>query len=482
MPYTTLVPIIIVCAYLVITTLFGFWQSRNIKKVQDYTVSKMSAWRVATFLAGYTLGGGATYGVAGDTIKFGLTYLIWFPLSVALGWIITGLIFARPYYRLNGITVPTFLANRFDKPTQLASSVATLIYAIFIILLEIYTLAIIIVALFPNISMSAATAISVLISVISVSFSGILGASVTNLIHSVMIMVSFSSALIVLWQAVGGWDLAIERILVLLPDVASPGVDKAAWLSTIGMGWGVAGQLLLGKAGRLGGISVVSHVSASCKSEKEAMKAFLLAGIVSGIPPFLSCLVGIFSAAFLGGQFTDLPVYSAIGFSLSQLNPVIGGCLLAAVTAGILSAYGPTSVVLSSVFVEDILGLAIKLNDRQKRYLYPTITILVSVGCGLFVAFKGIQDILPFLYTTAFPCTVPITVVVAFGLNSRSVASNSAFWAITLGLISALLWGVAFNNPFGIPNMYIAYFVPILIMTIGLVNEKYVVKTKLATP
>ncbi len=474
------VPVIIVLCYLVLTTLLGLWQTRKIKKVQDYTVAKMSMWQVAAFLSGYTLGGGATYGVAGDTIKFGLTYLIWFPLSVALGWIITGLLFAKPYYRLKGVTVPTFLADRFDESARFASSIATLLYAIFVILLEIYTLAIIIRALVPGLSMPLATFISLVICVVSVSFSGILGASVNNSVHSIMIIASFSLALIVLWKAVGGWNVAIQRIIAILPQVADPGVDKPIWISIFGMGWGVIGQLLLGKAGRLGGISVVSHISASCKSEKEAKKAFWLAGFLSGIPPLLSSAVGVFAIAYVGVTFNNLPIYSAIGLAVSQLNPFVGGVLLAAVTAGILSAFGPTLVVLSSVFIEDIVVQTIKLDDHQKRILYPLVSILASTCCALFVVFIGIKDILPFLYTTAFPCTVPITVVVAFGLYTRSVTKESAFWAITIGVVSALLWGVVFNNPFGIQNMYIAYVVPIVIMMIGLLKNKLVIKTKFA--
>ena len=92
----------------------GVWQARKVKTSRDFKFVKMSMWQAATFLVGLTLGGGSTYGIAGDSVKFGLTYLIWFPISVALGWWVSGLLFARPYYRLQGITLPTLLARRFD--------------------------------------------------------------------------------------------------------------------------------------------------------------------------------------------------------------------------------------------------------------------------------------------------------------------------------------------------------------------------------
>lgn len=76
--------LIIFVGYLVFTTLLGLWQTRRIKSSRDYAVTKMPVWQAAAFLSGFTLGGGSTYGIAGDSVKFGLTYLIWFPFSVAL--------------------------------------------------------------------------------------------------------------------------------------------------------------------------------------------------------------------------------------------------------------------------------------------------------------------------------------------------------------------------------------------------------------
>jgi hypothetical protein len=68
--------------YLGLTVLVGLWQARSIKSAQDFAMTKMSVWRAATFLAGFTMGGASTYGLAGDTVKYGFTYLVWFPVSI----------------------------------------------------------------------------------------------------------------------------------------------------------------------------------------------------------------------------------------------------------------------------------------------------------------------------------------------------------------------------------------------------------------
>lgn len=462
----------IVGGYLAITSLLGILQSRKLKEAKEFAVSKMPSILAATFLAGFTLGGASTYGVAGDTIKYGLTYLFWFPLSVGLGWWVTGLLFARPYFRLKGITLPTLLGERFDTRTQLASSISMLLYTTFVIVVEIYTLSMVIRAIAPDISMFWAVAISVVSSVGTVAFSGIMGASITNLIHSGMMILAFGLVYVAFWREVGGWNNAIEQVVNILPQIAKPGITEKVWLSPIGLGWGAVGQILLAKAGRLGGISAVSNLAASCETEKDAMKAFWLAGLISAIPPFLACSIGVFTAAYLGPNFGDVPVYSSIGYAASLLNPVLAGIFLAAIAAAILSTFSPLAVAFSSVVIEDFIKRKTNVSERGQRILYPASIIFISILCAIYILTQGITDIMPFVFMTAFPSTIPNTVTAYFGITFDWVDSKSAFWAITLGISISLFWGLVLDDPFGIPNIVVALIVPLSVMLVRWLTVK----------
>ena len=90
------------------------------------------------------------------------------------------------------------------------------------------------------------------------------------------------------------------------------------------------------------------------------------------------------------------------------------------------------------------------------------------------------MDILPFLYTTAFPTTAPLTIVTFFGLYTKKASSKAAFWAVVLGVSIALFWGIALNDPFGIPNIYIAFIIPIGIMTFDVLKKNMVDSQKKA--
>ncbi|NMC13185.1 MAG: hypothetical protein GYA34_09925 [Chloroflexi bacterium] len=126
---------------------------------------------------------------------------------------------------------------------------------------------------------------------------------------------------------------------------------------------------------------------------------------------------------------------------------------------------------MSNVFVDEIIVRLFHVNDQQKRIMYTAVIVVVSLLSGIYVAFGQMKDILPFLYLTAFPCTAPITVVILFGMFNQNIKEGYAFWSIVLGVSTALVWGLVFDNPFDIPNIYISFFLPIMIMGLGAIKK-----------
>jgi solute:Na+ symporter, SSS family len=456
--------VFIVAAYLVITSLYGIWLSKSMKGSGGYTKAKLTKWQAAAFLAGFTLGGAATYGFAGDTVQFGYTYLFWFPFSVLIGWVATALLFAKPYHRLGGLTVPSYLKQRFGKKTQLASSISMLFYAFFIVILEIYALAAVIQSLFPSINPTSAYILSLVVNCSSVAFSGLTGSSKTNLIHSATMFFAFIFSVFVLWNRVGGWNQAVVNVLSMQPAIIDPGINGVLWASIKGMGIGTIGQLMLGKIGRLGGVSTISNIAASCETEDDAQFAFLFGGIISVVPIFFAGLLGVLSAAQMGSGLEGMPIYISLGISLQEVSPILAGLLLAAVSAAIISSFGPLSLVFSTVLVEDILGRKKVLKEKTKRLLHPLMIVLVCILAIFYLRAYSMSNLLPFLYETAFPCTVPITLVTLFGLYSKKISKEASFWAIIISLPSSLAWTFILKNPLNIPSLMIAYLIPLFIL------------------
>jgi len=459
---------VVVLMYLVGTFVYGLQQSQRGGAEPTFSPSRMSIWEAASLLAGFTLGSSATYGIAGDAARYGLTYLVWFPLSILAGWCVTGLLFARPFHRLGNITVPELMQSRFDSRTCLAATVSTLFYAFFVMLLQIYTLALIIQAVLPQLSTVQVTTISFIVCAGSVTFTGILGTIRMNLVHAVVMVLAFAVALGILWLRVGGLTTAFLAMQTKLSLMSGHSPSYTRWLSLTGMGWGIIVQFMIGKAGRLGGISLVANVAASSDTEKSAMASFGLAGILGAVPPLLAGGVGILTIVCFGLPSDNQPVYTSIGLGLSQISPLLAGFLMAAIAAGLVATYGSNAICFASLLVKDVLQRYWRVGERTERTIYPAIITTVSAVCALYVAFHSLGDILPFLYSTALPCTTPITVACLFALRSRRSSATAAFWAIGSGLFAALFWGLVLNNPFGVPNMVFSFVVPSLVMGLDL--------------
>jgi len=168
-----------------------------------------------------------------------------------------------------------------------------------------------------------------------------------------------------------------------------------------------------------------------------------------------------------------MPVYSSIGFAVADFNPVLAGIFLAAVAAAILSTFSPLAVSFSSVFVEDIVKRITTISEQKERILYPLSLILVSIACTVYVVTAGIEHIMPFVFSTAFPCTIPNTLVALVGIRSKRTSSKAAFWAIILGVSISLFWGLVLDDPFGLPNIVVALIVPVLILGVDLLISVY---------
>ena len=461
----TIIIAIVIC-YLGITSMIGFLQSKKLENGKSFGINKIGSFQAATFLLGFTLGGTTTYGVASDTIKFGLTYLVWFPISVVIGSWFTGFMFAKSYYKMQGVTLPALLGQRFDQKTRYVAAISNLIYIIFVFILEIFTLSVLMGAILPNLSMFYTVLFSFLTCITSVAFSGILGASKVNLLHSLTMVITFLIVFLILYKAVGGYENALRKISTMMSLINLDGLPFSKWITPFGLGWGVIGQILLAKSGRLGGISAVSNLAASCKGEKEAIKAFIYAGILSGVISFFSCSVGVFTAAYLGSKITEMPIYSAIGVAVSDFNPLLAGCFFAALAAAIVSTFGPSAISLSTIIVDDILERMFNLSISVKKYLYTFSVFFVSLLCSLYVLKFDIKHLMPFVFSTAFPTTIPTTIVALFGIKTQKTTPSAAFWAILLGVTISLTWGLLLKNPFGIPNIYLALMIPLCILGI----------------
>ncbi len=111
------IPITVIVLYLVGTTAAGIFMARRAKSSAGWAVAGggMSTSMIAFGIAGTRIGGGGTYGVAGNVISGGVWNLWWYGINTFLALAITGLFFGVFYRRLKLHTVGELFTIRFGN-------------------------------------------------------------------------------------------------------------------------------------------------------------------------------------------------------------------------------------------------------------------------------------------------------------------------------------------------------------------------------
>jgi len=226
---------ITILVYLALITLVSVYLTNRNKSSDDWAIGGggMGLWLIAAGIAGTRIGGAGTYGVAGDTMNTGV-WNMWYGVNSFLALALVGLFFAVLYRRLRLTTISELFVKRHDSTRNgwLTSLCVQTEYLI-INILEPLLVGIILSAVF-GINRELAIMIGAVIIICSTTFSGLRGASATNVIHVAVVILGLGAVAIIAGAELGGINGIKEKVDVAL---AGSEVDPVSWWSFVGLGW-----------------------------------------------------------------------------------------------------------------------------------------------------------------------------------------------------------------------------------------------------
>ena len=223
--------------YLGGVTAVGAFMVRRSRGPGEWAVAGggMSGALVALALAGSRIGGAGTYGVAGNVINGGVWNMWWYGISSFVAMAFVGLFFAVYYRRLGLQTVAELFAVRFgSRRCQWLTSFCVQTENAIINVIEAYVIGVILSSLTP-LTMLQGVLIAAAVFSTYVSLGGIWGTAVTNVIHTVVILVSLLAVGVLGVREMGGWDSV--TLQVNARPASSPTHFEAAWWGLAGAGW-----------------------------------------------------------------------------------------------------------------------------------------------------------------------------------------------------------------------------------------------------
>lgn len=432
----------VIIVYLAGVTIAGSLLAGRNKVASDWAVAGggMGLVMVAIGIAGTRIGGGGTYGVAGNVISGGVWYAWWYAISTFLAMALVGGFFAKPYRRLQLHTVGQIFNVRFGSSrSQAMTSLCVQTEYLIVNVLEAYIIGIILTGV-TGLPMSITVTIAAVVLISYVVMGGLWGTAVTNIIHCGAIIFGLGAVGLLGINRLGGWDSIVVSVDGFLAQSAT--MTETRWWAFLGGGWGAVIGLVFSTAIHTPAASVYTNYASSAKTEKSLLPAFLLAGIIGGSMPLLSGLIGVQTLAQYGPE-RGFGGYQNITALATDINPIIGGIALAAILAAVISSGGPILLSSATMFVRDWLWFTRDYSEERKLLAYRIATIVYGIVAAIlawmwrtFDPGISILDILLF----GFAMVVPPAIAVGFLIYWRRTTEPAAFWGMVIGYAAGLIW------------------------------------------
>ncbi|GGF44284.1 sodium:solute symporter [Aliidongia dinghuensis] len=405
----------------------------------------MPAAVVGVLLMSEFIGAKSTVGTAQEAFNTGFA-ASWSVAAASIGFLLFGLFFVRKVYGSGEYTISAAIAQKYGKSTMLTVSLV-MIYALFLVNVGNYISGAAALATVLKVNMPVAMAIIGIVSTFYFTFGGLKGIAYVTVLHSVIKLVGI--ALIV--------GVALTMTHGIQPMVTALPAHYFSWDGKIGAATIIA--WIIGTVGAIFSTQFIIQAISSNRNATDARRScFIAAGLCLPVGLALG-LIGV-AAKFLFPAQNSL---YALPIFLQHMNPFWAGLVATSLVASVFVSVSTVALAIASLIIRDFyVPYGRPTPERQLQ-----VTRLLSVVIGLlplvFVFF--LPEILKLsFFTRAIRLSISIVALVGFYLPLFKTDRGA-----TLGLIASAvattLW-YAWNNPYGIDNMYVAIVTPIAVIAI----------------
>jgi len=424
--------ITIVSIYLALMLGVGVWCSRTrIAGVTDFLLAgrRLGVVMGAGALAATHFGGGAVLGGAEFGYKYGASG-IWYGVSTGIGLLALGLFTARKFRELALFTVPDYLESRYGgKAVRLLGAVLSLAALIGILAAQVNAAGKAFGIL--GVTGTAAPVIAVAVFVAYTALGGLWAASISDVVQLAIGAVGVLIAAVVVTtraDAAGGFEylLGAKDVSAGYLNPFGEGASFVLWLLVPTVMYTLIGQ------------DFYQRLFAT-KSAQVARTSALIGGV------FLIAVSALPTIAGMGARAlspTSMDAGDALPWVLRELmNPVVGGLILAAILAAIMSTADSLLTSATSHVVKDI-WLGLYRPDEaadEKRLLVVSRWVTVAVGAAALLIGLSLPGIVRTLIYSYTMYTAGILVPVLGGALWKGATRWGALSAIAAGSIVALI-------------------------------------------
>ena len=374
--------------------------------------------------------------------------------GISAGWIAIGLvigafanyILVAPRLRVftevakNSITLPDYFENRFADNTRILRIIASVVIVVFFTL---YTSSGVVAGgkLFESsfgLSYEVGLYVTAGVVVTYTLIGGFMAVSMTDFVQGCIMFISLVMVPIVVVMELGGLGASVDSLKSIDPALFDPfmNAQTGTAISIIGIislaSWGLGyfGQPHI--IVRFMAIRSVKDVPAA----RNIGMSWMIVSIIGAL------MTGLFGLAYVTGNNNTIdPETVFIYLSQILFHPLIGGFLLAAILAAIMSTISSQLLVTSSSLTEDFYKAFLRRDaSDQELVVAGRISVVVVAAVAIYLAYDRDSTILTLVSNAWAGFGAAFGPLVLFSLFKRDMTRRAALGGMIVGAVTVLFW------------------------------------------
>ncbi len=341
----------------------------------------------------------------------------------------------------NAITIPDYFENRFNDKSRVLRIVSSIVIVLFFTL---YTSSGVVAGgkLFETsfgLNYELGLYITAGVVVAYTLFGGFMAVSITDFVQGCIMFIALVLVPVVVLVDLDGWQGVTQSLNTLDGQYldmfvnASNGelVSTIAIISMLSWGFGYFGQPHI----------IVRFMAIRSVNDIKTAQKIGISWMVVAITGALA--TGLLGLAYVTKQGTPLNDAETIFIYLSQLlfHPLIGGFLLAAILAAIMSTISSQLLVTSSSLTSDFYQAFFRRDASQHELIIVgRISVVIVALVAIFLAYDRDSSILSLVSNAWAGFGAAFGPLILFSLFWKRMTLISAISGMLVGAVTVLLW------------------------------------------
>ncbi len=433
----------LVMIYLAVTVGIGLYAAQRVKSSKDYLVAGRSLplyMNVATVFATW-FGAETVLGVSSTFLREGLGGVVADPFGASFCLIIVALVFARPFYRMELLTIGDFYRKRYNRTVEIGAGLAITLSYLGWTSAQMVALGIVFNTLSGGtIPLSQGIVLGAMVVLVYTLFGGMWSVAFTDLFQTVIIIVGLLYIAFLLGGMAGGfgavWDAAVRENKLRF----WPSANLRDWIAFVAA-WGTMA------IGSIAQQDVFQRVT-SAKTEDTAVRGTLLGGAIYFVFAFVPMFIAVSALLIEPDKVRSILSDGSLDFQLilPQLildqTPLFAQVMFfGALLSAILSTASGALLAPTAVFTENVLRplLGGRIGDRQMLVMLRMVLVIFAL-CVMLFALNSESSMFQMVQNAYKVTLVAAFTPLAFGLFWRRATPQGAMMSVIFGLVA---WGIS---------------------------------------